>query len=348
MTPGPGSGERAQATSRGRHAAMLALVALVVLALYHTLLTREPLRVHDSLDTYLRADGYLRELAAGHVPPQLFADAISGGGYALPRFYPPLGYVVAAALAAGAGDLVLGVHLALVLSVILSGWAMYYFAHALTGRVPVALLGAILYVTFPYRFTDVLQRSAVAESWTFVWFPLLFAGAWEAIRRGRVPWYFGALRGRPAAHPHDHGALLRGGLRGDRAAGAAVRAQARDAPPGASRRSPAPRWPGGSCCRRPGTCRASGPGTRGSCGPRPSTRTRTVSRSTCWCIASPRPTDSTSAWDCWAPPCRSWRCSGGAFEQSTRRWIHGSRASGSRWRSPGWGASPSCSRRCRR
>ena len=98
---------------------------------------------------------------------------------------------MAAALAAAVGDLVLGVHLALLLSVVASGWAMYHLARGLTDRAAVGLLAALLYVTFPYRFTDVLQRSAVAESWTFVWFPLLFAGAWHAIRRGRVPWYFG-------------------------------------------------------------------------------------------------------------------------------------------------------------
>ena len=177
-------------TARGRHGLMLALVALVVVALYHPLLTALPLRVHDSLDSYLRAEGYLREIAAGHLPPQLFAGALSGGGYALPRFYPPFGYVVAAGFTALSGDPVLGVHLALLLSVLASGWAMYHLAHGLTGRTALALLGAVLYVTFPYRFTDVLQRSAVAEAWTFVWFPLLFAGAWDAIRRGRVPWYF--------------------------------------------------------------------------------------------------------------------------------------------------------------
>ena len=83
------SGSAGDAASRLRHAALLALLTLVVLALFHPLLTRHALEVHDSLDTYLRADGYLRELGAGHVPPQLFADAVSGGGYA--RWAPPPG-----------------------------------------------------------------------------------------------------------------------------------------------------------------------------------------------------------------------------------------------------------------
>src|SRR5690349_3120394 len=150
--------------SRWRGIVALATVAAIALLLYHPLLTRHALEVHDSLDTYLRADGYLRELREGHVPPQLFATAISGGGYALPRFYPPLGYAVATLLAAPTGDVVLGVHLALLLSVIASGWAMYHLMRTLTGDIGLALLAAVLYMTFPYRFTDVLQRSAVAES----------------------------------------------------------------------------------------------------------------------------------------------------------------------------------------
>ena len=175
-------------TSRQADGAALAGLAAIILLLYHALLTRHALQVHDGLDSYLRADGYLRELMAGHVPPQLFSGAISGGGYALPRFYPPLGYLVAAALAAPMTDPVLGVHLTLLLSVIASAWAMYHLVCALTGRPGLGLLGALLYTTFPYRFTDALQRSAVAESWTFVWFPLLFAGAWRAIQSGRVQW----------------------------------------------------------------------------------------------------------------------------------------------------------------
>jgi hypothetical protein len=145
---------------------------------------------HDGLDSYLRTWGYLRELMAGHLPPRVFGDAVWGGGYGLPRFYPPVANLVSATLAALVGDVVLGTHLALLLSVVVSGWAMYYLLVGLTGRRLHGVLGALLYVSFPYRFTDVLQRSALAESFTFVWFPLLFAGAWDAIRSDRVPWYF--------------------------------------------------------------------------------------------------------------------------------------------------------------
>lgn len=172
------------------HAAGLAAVGAVGVLLYHGLLTRQGILVHDGLDSYLRTWGYLRELGAGQVPPRVFGDAVFGGGYALPRFYPPLANLVSAALAGLTGDVVLGTHLALLLSVLASGWAMYYLLVRLTGRTCHGLAGALLYMSFPYRFTDVLQRAALAEAFTFVWYPLLFAGAWDAIRSERVPWYF--------------------------------------------------------------------------------------------------------------------------------------------------------------
>ena len=177
-------------TATKPHALALAAIAAAAVLLYRALLAREGIVAHDGLDSYLRTWGYLQELRAGHFPPQLFRDAVSGGGYALPRFYPPVANTVSAAAAWLTGDVVLGTHLALLLSVVASGWAMSYLVVRLTGRKLYGVLGALLYVSFPYRFTDVLQRSALAESFTFVWFPLLFAGAWDTIRRERVPWYF--------------------------------------------------------------------------------------------------------------------------------------------------------------
>ena len=285
---------RRQATSRARHAAHARAGALVVLALFHPLFTRHALQVHDSLDTYLRADGYLREIAAGHVPPQLFAGAISAEATpcraSIRRWAtswpPPSPRRRATWSSASTWPCCCRCWR--------PAWAMYHFAYSLTGRADVAFLGGLLYVTFPYRFTDVLQRSAVAESWTFVWFPLLFAGAWQAIRQGRVPWYFALSVAGSAADAYHHRALLHRRLRGDRAAGPAPRVRRCQSARRGDARS-APRWPRGSCCRRPGTCPECGPATRGSCGPRRITPTPTGSRSICWCTAFPRRTGWTSA-----------------------------------------------------
>ncbi len=172
-----------------RHCLALTLIALAVGYLFMALLSRQGFLAHDGLDGYLRTQQYLKELQGGHVPPQLFPDAISGGGYAFPRFYPPLAYLVAAGLAWMTQDVVLGFHLALFLSVLASGWVMYFMVVALIEDPAFALFAALAYVSFPYRVTDVLQRAALAEAWTFVWYPLVFAGAWRVIQGRRVPVY---------------------------------------------------------------------------------------------------------------------------------------------------------------
>ncbi len=185
-----------------RHGVALTLITAAVGYLFLAVLTRQGFLAHDGLDGYLRTQQYLKELQAGHVPPQLFPDAISGGGYALPRFYPPLAYLVAAFLAWATRDVVLGYHLALFLSVLVSGWAMYFAIVVLIEEPAFALFAALAYVSFPYRISDVLQRAALAEAWTFVWYPLVFAGAWRVIQGKRVPAYLPlSVAGMVLTHP---------------------------------------------------------------------------------------------------------------------------------------------------
>ena len=174
---------------RGRTGVALAVISVAVGYLFFALLSSHGFLAHDGLDGYLRTQQYLKEIESGNVPPQLFPDAISGGGYAFPRFYPPLGYLIASFLAWVTGDIVLGYHLALFLSVLASGWVMYFAILALTENRAVGLFAALAYVSFPYRITDVLQRAALAEAWTFIWYPLVFAGAWRVIQGRQVPVY---------------------------------------------------------------------------------------------------------------------------------------------------------------
>jgi hypothetical protein len=166
-------------------------LAFVVLAtvLYLPLVRPEGFHSHEDVALYLRVLEYLSELRAGHWPPQSFPSLFSGAGYAFPRFYPPLGNAVAALLTAISRDVVVGVHLTLLATVLLSGLAMYLFLVSVTRRLPVGLIGAIAYVGFPYRFQGLFIRGALAECWTFVWYPLILLGGWRLQEGRRLPWY---------------------------------------------------------------------------------------------------------------------------------------------------------------
>lgn len=155
--------------------------------LFAALFDRTGFASHERIWPYTRTLEYLRELTAGRFP-QTLPDAFAGGGHAFPRFYPPFAYAAAVLASVAVGDVILGVHLSLLLSVILSGIAMYWMARRLGAGWAAALFAALLYVSVPYRFVDVFVRGALAESWTFVWYPLIVGGAWRGVRDGRFSW----------------------------------------------------------------------------------------------------------------------------------------------------------------
>lgn len=151
--------------------------------------TDRPLRTHETPEVYQRVQEYVAEFRAGQVPPLILPEAFHGGGYAFPRFYPPLGYWVAAATSAIAGDPVAGTHAALLLAVALSAIAFRWMAAEMTGSHLIGSLGALLYCGADYRLRVVLQRGALAECWTFPWLPVLALGIHRAGRTGAVPWF---------------------------------------------------------------------------------------------------------------------------------------------------------------
>lgn len=171
-----------------RHLGCVLVVTAAVTFLYSDLLTSASFWSHEKFYVYMRADQVAKELEAGHYP-QAFPDAVYGAGFAFPRFYPPFSLWLSAGLTLLVGDAVLGSNLAFFLSVLASGLSMYLMVAALAREKLVAVAASLLYVSVPYRFVDVFVRGALAESWTFFWYPLVFLGLWRAITKRVFPWY---------------------------------------------------------------------------------------------------------------------------------------------------------------
>jgi hypothetical protein len=167
----------------------LAALFLLVVVLYLPLLGRTGFFSHEDATPYYRVLEYVGEIRDGHWLPQTFPRLFRGAGFAFPRFYPPLGNAIAVAMTFATGDVVAGVHLAFLLSALCSALAMYVLLKAWSADRTAAFLGAVAYVGVPYRFENVFIRGALAESWAFVWYPLILLGVWRAGREGRVPGY---------------------------------------------------------------------------------------------------------------------------------------------------------------
>ncbi|HQR38172.1 MAG TPA: 6-pyruvoyl-tetrahydropterin synthase-related protein [Blastocatellia bacterium] len=172
----------------GVHVACLLVIGLAVTYLYRELLQTRAFLSHEVYYTYIRAHEVALELLAGHLP-QAFPDAIFGAGFAFPRFYPPFTLWLSAGLSLLVGNTCLGVNLTFFLSVVLSGFTMYFAAVVLGRDRLIALAASLLYVSMPYRFVDVFVRGGLAEGRSFVWYPLVIAGLWRAYTRRTLPWY---------------------------------------------------------------------------------------------------------------------------------------------------------------
>src|SRR6478736_2148432 len=123
-----------------------AALVLIALVLYLPLLGRLGFFSHEDATPYFRVLEYVGEIRDGHWLPQTFPRLFRGAGYAFPRFYPPLANAVAVAVTMATGDVVVGVHLSFLLSVVCSALAMHALLRAWTRSQGAAFLGALAYI----------------------------------------------------------------------------------------------------------------------------------------------------------------------------------------------------------
>lgn len=92
-------------------------------------------------------------------------------------FYPPFVFFTYAFFWLFSGETTTIMVVSAVAGLAASGLAMYALSRTLFG-IRMSLLCAALYMAAPYHLIDLLQRTAMAESWAFLWPPLLllFAG----------------------------------------------------------------------------------------------------------------------------------------------------------------------------
>ncbi len=118
---------------------------------------------------------YDRALRDGVLFPRWSPDFTFGYGYPFFNIYAPLATQVGEflhLLGLGFTQAVEGVF---ILSIILSALAMYGFVREWLGPWP-AFVAAVAYVYAPYHLFDMYQRAAMAESFAFVWMPLVLWG----------------------------------------------------------------------------------------------------------------------------------------------------------------------------
>ncbi len=129
---------------------------------------------------------YVRALRDGDWFPRWLPDMTFGLGYPLFNIYAPLATQVGVAFYLLGLDYTAAVEAVFVLSIFLAALAMFAFLRGAVGEAP-ALAAAVAYTYAPYHLFDMYQRAAMAESFTFVWMPLVLWGIRSVMERPTWP-----------------------------------------------------------------------------------------------------------------------------------------------------------------
>jgi hypothetical protein len=117
----------------------------------------------------------------GQLPCRWIPDGGFGYGYPMFHFYPPLPYYPAEIMHLLGVSLFSSVEIMFILSLLLSGYFMYFFAKEFFGHFA-GLVAAVFYVYAPYHSLDVYVRGAMNEAWGMVWFPLILLYSYRLIK----------------------------------------------------------------------------------------------------------------------------------------------------------------------
>jgi hypothetical protein len=168
---------------------------------------------HDMAEHLLVMEEFDKVLRSGVIYPRWFASANKGYGSAWPNFYPPGFYYLTSAVHSIIPDWVNTLLVVTVLVLALSFLAFYALSRTFYGRFP-SIVGAALYLLWPYHLLNLYWRGAMPEFAGFAVAPLIVLFAYRLAERPKGKYY--------AALGLSYGALILIHFPGSYLVGAAV------------------------------------------------------------------------------------------------------------------------------
>lgn len=153
------------------HILALVIILFCSILISIPLLTPGLFTIHDD-QQIARLFLFDQALIAGQFPVR-WVDGIGFGfGYPLFNFYPPFVYALGEVFHLVGFGFIDSIKLVIFTSFLTSAISMYVLANYLWGK-QAATVASIFYMLAPYRAIDVYVRGALAESFSFVWLPLI-------------------------------------------------------------------------------------------------------------------------------------------------------------------------------
>ncbi len=124
---------------------------------------------------------------------KIFPLIANNFGYGSGIFYPQLSHIWAAIIYKIITPWNLSVFSAIKITnfivIFLSGILMYHFMKVVTKNKSLSFLSTLLYLTAPYKLYDYIVRDALAESFVFIFIPLVFLGVYYLLNKNYKKFY---------------------------------------------------------------------------------------------------------------------------------------------------------------
>lgn len=170
------------------------VILIISLLLFWPLLSTNIVSGDDGYLHLARVIGVDKIIQEGsHFPPMISSLFCEGFGYAINLFYPPLVTFVPLLIKMLVNSYTLGLKLFTLITIFLSGIAMYAFTQKVTRNRLTALISAVLYITAPYHLTDIYTRFAIGEFVAFMFIPLVFLGLYNLLEEDGKSHYYIAI-----------------------------------------------------------------------------------------------------------------------------------------------------------
>lgn len=141
-------------------------------------------RIHMS--RFLAVDGIIKD---GVFPPIINYKFMEGFGYALNLFYGPLTTYIPIIFLNIFGTAGIAFKIFSVLTVLISGITMYKFMLSVTNRKSISIISALIYISVPYKLSNIYSRNAIGEFTAFIFIPIVFEGLYNLIHGDKKKHY---------------------------------------------------------------------------------------------------------------------------------------------------------------
>lgn len=133
---------------------------------------------------------YTKMCDGNSVFDKIFPTIANDYGYGSGIFYPQLSHIIPAGLTyILQGNIVLAVKIIHFLVYYISAIMMFKLVNRVFKNKFVALISAIFYITAPYAIADTFTRDAIAESFIFMFMPMVILGLYELFEGNKKRFY---------------------------------------------------------------------------------------------------------------------------------------------------------------